>query len=278
MFCSVVSAVEEVAAVDWHGVSDGELCDAVVEMEQLAAIVDAQRARLIGAWDARKAWRASGAKTGAAWLTATCRIPHQEARRQLRLARAVRELPIAGAAWEAGEITAFHLLRLMRATNPRTVWAMARCEEALVDVARTETYAEFDRQVATWCDIVDPDGCDASAEERRTRRGMHLSESIDGMWFGNLVLDPVTGAIVSNELQRLETILFEHDRADAKQRLGIENPTVADLARTPQQRRADALALMGHSALESGRIGAYAGEAVYDPIKADLRKRLPPRR
>jgi hypothetical protein len=29
-------------------------------------------------------------------------------------------------------------------------------------------------------------------------------------------------------------------------------------------------------ALESGRIGAYSGDAVYDPIKARLRERLPP--
>jgi hypothetical protein len=63
------------------------------------------------------------------------------------------------------------------------------------------------------------------------------------MWLGKITLDPISGAIVSGELQRLEQDLFAADWADAKQRLGRE-PTVADLVRTPGQRRADALVEM----------------------------------
>jgi hypothetical protein len=63
------------------------------------------------------------------------------------------------------------------------------------------------------------------------------------MWFGDMVLDPVSGTIVSNELKRLEQALFDADWAEATERLGHE-PTTSDLGRTPAQRRADALVEM----------------------------------
>jgi hypothetical protein len=57
------------------------------------------------------------------------------------------------------------------------------------------------------------------------------------------MLDPLTGAIVAGELKRIETELFDADWAEAKARVG-EGVAIADLARTPAQRRADALAEM----------------------------------
>ena len=63
------------------------------------------------------------------------------------------------------------------------------------------------------------------------------------MWLGKMTLDPVSGAIVADELTRIEQKLFEADWAEAKDSLGRE-PTLLDLARTPSQRRADALVEM----------------------------------
>ena len=48
---------------------------------------------------------------------------------------------------------------------------------------------------------------------------------------------------MGNELHRLEQLLFEAEWAEARERLGRE-PTVADLPRTPGQRRADAFVEM----------------------------------
>lgn len=45
------------------------------------------------------------------------------------------------------------------------------------------------------------------------------------------------------ELARLEQVEFDKDWADARNRLG-DTATAADLARTPRQRRADALVIM----------------------------------
>jgi hypothetical protein len=58
-----------------------------------------------------------------------------------------------------------------------------------------------------------------------------------------MTLDPVSGAIVSDELIRLEQHEFEVDWAWATEVLGRE-PTLSELPRTPSQRRADALVEM----------------------------------
>jgi hypothetical protein len=65
--------------------------------------------------------------------------------------------------------------------------------------------------------------------------------------FGDLVLDPINGAIVANALARIVDELFESDWAEARERLG-EEVTTSDLARTPAQRRADALVEMARRA------------------------------
>jgi hypothetical protein len=63
------------------------------------------------------------------------------------------------------------------------------------------------------------------------------------MWLGQMTLDPVSGAIVAGELNRLEHQLFEADCAQAKERLG-RAARIDELARTSAQRRADALVEM----------------------------------
>ena len=66
------------------------------------------------------------------------------------------------------------------------------------------------------------------------------------MWLGQMTLDPISGSIVANELNRLEHDLFEADCAEAKERLG-RTARIDELARTSGQRRADALVEMAHA-------------------------------
>jgi hypothetical protein len=63
------------------------------------------------------------------------------------------------------------------------------------------------------------------------------------MYSASGLFDPISGTIVHGELRRIEQALFAADWAEAKARLERE-PYVTDLARTPDQRRADALVEM----------------------------------
>ena len=59
------------------------------------------------------------------------------------------------------------------------------------------------------------------------------------MWFADGVLDPISGEAVNRALCQIADELFEADWAKARARRGGD-VSVADLARTPAQRRADA--------------------------------------
>jgi len=72
---------------------------------------------------------------------------------------------------------------------------------------------------------------------------VYLEPSLNGMFLGSMTLDPISGSIVSNELQRVEEEFFKADWARAREERG-GNPAADDLWRTPAQRRADALVEM----------------------------------
>jgi hypothetical protein len=121
--------------------------------------------------------------------------------------------------------------------------AFARDEAVLVGAAKELKFGPFSAVVAYWSQLADPDGAEASDMEKRARRDAFLSQSVSGMWLGQMTLDPVSGEIVSSELIRLEAEMFEADWAEAKERLGRE-PHLDELGRTAAQRRADALVEM----------------------------------
>lgn len=159
---------------------------------------------------------------------------------------------MAADAWMDGEISPAHVHALAAFRRPGTRQALLRDEEVLVGHARNLSYRAFRQLLAYWEQHVDPDGCEEAAEVRRARRDVRLSTSFDGMCLGNVTLDAVSGDIVLGELRRLEQALFEADWAAAKAdagegsgaEAGGEGELAGCLARTPAQRRADALVEM----------------------------------
>jgi len=215
----------------------------MVAMLRRKARVDAETARAVADFEVSGAWQASGAASAKAWLVHHGHLSPSEARRQVRMGRALRHLPLVAGAFVEGAITADHVGVLVSLDHGATEEPLHRQEQLLVDLARAYTFDQFKRLMAYWRQHVDPDGTTDEAEAQQNRRDAHLSESFGGMWFGRMVLDPVSGTIVSNELERLVDLLFQTDRAEAADRLG-RTPLATELSRTPHQRRADALVMM----------------------------------
>ena len=243
MFEGLGLAIKEVAHLDADALADDELTEAVVELGRLESQLLAARNQLLGAWDARGVWRADGARSGAAALSTRTREPKAECGSRLWLERTLRHLPVVREAWRAGDLTIAHARLFARARNPRTAADLRRDEPMLVHQAMTLSFGEFAQALDYWKMHADPDGASQSDVERRDRRRVSLDRTLSGMWSGSTLLDPISGETVANELARLEQELFEADWAAAKERLGRE-PVVADLARTADQRRADALVEM----------------------------------
>jgi hypothetical protein len=217
--------------------------DSVVAAQRMLAQAEALVTRITGAFDASGHWPPDGARTASAWLAVRCRIPKAEARRQVRRARALHALPEVEQAWSKGAISGAHVEVMATLGANETGDALARDEAVLVAEAGRLRFDQFCQVAAYWKQLADPQSADQEAEARRARRDVYLVTSFAGTWLGAMTLDPISGAIVSGELERLERTLFEADWAQARDTLG-RDPAPAELARTPGQRRADALVEM----------------------------------
>jgi hypothetical protein len=76
---------------------------------------------------------------------------------------------------------------------------------------------------------------------------LHYSQGLDGEWFLDGKLDGLGGTEFAVALRRIDKELFDADWADAKAQHGAD-ARPEHLARTPAQRRADALVEMARRA------------------------------
>ncbi|HZU80477.1 MAG TPA: DUF222 domain-containing protein [Acidimicrobiales bacterium] len=233
-------AIDELAAVDPDGLADQASIEALErELTRLEAVVS----RAVAAFDASGNWSPEGARDCPSWLMTRCHLRRSDAKQQLRRGRRQRQLPALTEAWLAGKVTGAHLDLVGDVGGDTTAEALARDEAMLAEQAVRLRFNDFGRVVAYWRQMADPEGTDADADRQRGKRAVWLDQSYGGVWLGKLALDPISGAIVGGEIERLAEEMFRVEWAELRDRLGRE-PTVADLERSPAQRRADALVEM----------------------------------
>src|SRR5690606_13031522 len=99
--------------------------------------------------------------------------------------------------------------------------------------------------LATWRLQVDPDSGEPERIERD--RDAHVSATFQGAVVVDAALDAIGGAAFKTVLDGIVEALSPADWNEARQELGRE-PLSTDVARTPAQRRADALVVMAQRA------------------------------
>lgn len=218
-------------------------CESIEALHRELARLEAFTTEATAAFDAQGDWAADGAKTSAAWISKQCRVARSAARRRVRLGKMLRHLPACTEAWHNGDIGVDQARAIVALRQPRTEVALERDEELLVSQAKKMGFEDFFRATCYWKQLADPEGADRDDMEKRAERNVFLEASFDGMWMGQMTLDPISGTIAHNELKRLEKVLFNADWAEAKERLG-RDPLIDELSRTSGQRRADALVEM----------------------------------
>jgi hypothetical protein len=234
---SLTEVLDHLADLDPSALADPER---LRELQRSVCRVEAIFAGAVGEFDTRGDCAVDGAQSAAAWLTAECRMPAGQARKQVTRSRHLRQLKECDGAWRNGDIGAAQVDAICRKHKRPTRCTLERDESMLVGQARTLRFSDFIRLMEYWGQHADPDGSESEAEARRSRRDVYLARSLDGMYLGQMTLDPIGGEIIFDELDRLEREQFDQDWKEARARLGFD-PTVGDLLRTPGQRRADAL-------------------------------------
>ena len=235
--------LDELVAVDPALIDRVELGDGLVAVQTIKAKLCAAETMLLGSFDRARAYRADGAGSTAAWLAARSRTPRQAIQGLVRLSRRLRRAPGTRAALRRGAIDQTRAEMLAQlADSPRKPVAEAfpGDEDGLVDKASELTFDELRRELDHWRDRVDPDDINVRAQKDFDQRRLHLSQSLDGQWFLDGLLDRIGGQEIATALGRVYKNLLAADRQAAEIVHG-EGCAQELFDRTPAQRRADAL-------------------------------------
>ncbi len=184
---------------------------------------------LVGELDARGTWAESGALSCEAWLAHACDIELTTARRQVRVARAMRLHPLLDEAMADGDVS-YSKARIMvgQLTEDNA--------EALVQIARETPSGRLGKAIAAWCQRnEDPEEIRRRQQHERT---MGWGTAADGMVDFHARLTPEDAARVCAVIE-----------TSVARRTGVPAGT------TLRQQRADALVAVCTGDGDSGGTG-----------------------
>ncbi|WP_299953465.1 HNH endonuclease signature motif containing protein [uncultured Modestobacter sp.] len=199
------------------------VADATEQVEPLESLGDRIRAgavqlaaataawlRLVAEFDEREGWRGIGITSCAHWLAWKCALTPGTARQHVRVARALRELPLISAAFSAGELSYSKVRALTRVAEPGT-------EAELVEFARHATASQVERTVRAWRRA---DDVDAGRVADRRRFSWWIED--DGMISVQVRMEAEHGAEFLAAIESLAERDARRDRAARAKARAVE--------------------------------------------------------
>jgi len=249
------SAMDELRLQDLRFLGDDDLASDLDEIERVVRVLEAERARRLAEFERRRAHENDGFLSVSAWLVARHRVAPSTATRRIRMARSLESMPQAAEAFSGGEVSdsAVGLLASARESFPD---AFTRCEEALLQAARTLPVAELRSVIEYWRQSQDLTEAERDEDERFEQRNLNVSPTLHGMVRVDGDLDPETGQSLMSAIRAVMD-------ADARTHPSPE-------FRRPGQRRADALGQICRSWMDSSDRPAILGERPHVVVTLDL--------
>jgi hypothetical protein len=184
------------------------------EICELAGHVAAATCRflvLLGDFDARRGWASWEMNSCAAWLSWKCQMTSGTAREHVRVARALRDLPVIRGEFAAGRLSYAKVRALTRIATPDT-------EEGLAEIAGPMTGNQLERFARAHRQVSHADDAQARVQRRLTWR---LED--DGSLAGTFRLPPLAGAVLLQALRAAAADL-EHPHDGPKRSVSAETP------------------------------------------------------
>jgi hypothetical protein len=221
------AAIDAVLALDVDTLSDAELHEAVVELQRQRARLGVAAARLLARWDRRQVWAGDRSRSAASRLARETNTSVTTARIELRRARKLQSMTATESAVANGTLSLDHVDLLGRANQPWRDAVFTDHEPTLVAECGKLRFNQAVRLVDYWCQRADATAAEANGQRLRDRAHLHASSTLGGEVVVNGVLDPVGGAIVTDELNRLERDLYLADQRDGVVRTGSQRRAAA---------------------------------------------------
>jgi hypothetical protein len=248
------SAVEILRAEKLGDLSDARIEEDFAELQRAAELIDAERLRRLAEIERRGLYARDGHLSTASWLATTFKMAWGTAKEQVRIARALEEMPRTRQALDDGDLS-MSRVRVLVAARDADPSAFRDSETALVEAACIHSVQDLRRVAAYWRQAVERQAALDGEEKLREHRRLHASVTFQGMVRVDGTLDPETGETLLSALQAV---------LDAESRSG---PAGDD--RTPAQRRADALGEICRQWLDRGDRPTVAGERPHVTLTVD---------
>jgi Domain of unknown function (DUF222)/HNH endonuclease len=210
---------------------------------------------LLGDFDARRGWESWEMSSCAQWLSWKCQLSPGTAREHVRVARALRSLPVLRSEFGAGRMSYAKIRALTRIATPDT-------EQGLADIAGPMTASQLDRFARAHRQVSHADDDTARIQRRLTWR---FEE--DGSLAGTFRLPPLQGAVLLQAL-RAAAEDQEHPRDaghDSEEGVPAGTPAGSRLAVATSTGLADALLVIAEAFL-AGKIATAGDPEVYQVI------------
>ena len=249
--------LEELAAAEMAVERDEDLGRALVAAGAAASRLAAQEARLLGAFDARAAYRADACVSAKGWLRLKTKLGPGAINRRVQRARVLDCMPALRLSFEAGAVRVEHVDAIAFRAIPSRMDAIAEHDATLARLACTAEPKQVAIAVQRIVDQVDRDGADDPAPcETDDLRHLALHDGYSG-------LENVTGSVtplLGELFRQVNTVYGRPDPADT--------PTAQ--RRTAGQRFHDAVADALTVALDHHPGAAIGGVKTHIGMFVDL--------
>ena len=211
-----------------------ELGERIAELAARINIATCEMLTLVADFDRREGW-ADNFTSCAEWLAWRTGRTLAAARENVRVAHALKELPLTAEAMKSGQLSYTKARTMTRVAQPET-------EATLLEFAQSTSAARLEQLARRW-KTLSRDG-EISAEEVRHRsRTFSVAIDADGMYVVRGRLEPEVGAVLMRAIEAASDALYRGEDAEARPR--------------NRQRRADAAGLVAERALAAG----FGGES-----------------
>ena len=212
------------------------------EMRRLINGMEAECSRRLHRFDSGGGYQATQALTTKSWLRWKCNFSPAAAAGRVAVARELADLPQATQAFADGDISYAHAAMVARTSEKLGDKMESNAETILVSAAKELDLARLRMVTIKLQHFLDPDSVREEANESHELRFLHLSQTLDGVFYINGRLDSEGGAILQTALNALS------------------GPPTPDDKRSPRQRRADSLVELARQKLNSGTLPEVGGQ------------------
>jgi hypothetical protein len=205
-------------------------------------MLEAESIRRLHRFDSGGGYESTQALTVKSWLRWKCNFSAAAAAGRVAVARELSELPQATRAFADGDISCAHAAMIARTAEKLGDKMESNAETILVTAAKELDLARLRMVTIKLQHFMDPESVREEANESHELRFLHLSQTLDGVFYINGRLDSEGGAILQAALNALS------------------GPPTPDDRRTPKQRRADSLVELARQKLNSGTLPEVGGQ------------------